>query len=295
MSTDEMMSAQNHDDAVCPKRLWVMLTLSDDEALEAGEGLPRGLQFHLSRCPSCRALADRLLAVSGTLRSLGDLEPSDDLRARANSQAIKALDEGARLTGRVSIPDEPERLTVPSYRPGLGVWLRYGTYAAAAALFLAVGLFTLVELRGPGDRKLADTTGDAPGPSRTLRDSPAKQVESIPEHEADGASKQLARGIEKPGAAETSGAHRPQTAEPGEQVAQVEPAEPTPNVPLGRRTRRPLCRYRSHVEAAMYEDPNCVYRAIILPDAGQRDLGWGRRLFDKPRSTESTKTRRKGE
>ena len=294
MSTEEMMSSQEHDEAVCPKQLWVMLTLSDDEAFETGEELPRGLQFHLSRCPSCQALADRLLAVSGALRSLADLEPNDDLCARTDSQVTKALDEGARLTGRVSIPDEPERLTVPSHRPGLGVWLRYGTYAAAAAVFLAVGLFTLVELRGPGSRKLADT-GDAPGPERALRNSTARQVESVPEHEADDASEQLAHGLEEPGAAETGDTYGLGTSEAGEQVAQAEPAEPTPNVPIGRRTRRPLCRYRSHVEAAMSEDPNCVYRAIILPDAGQRDLGWGRRLFDKPRSTVSTKARRKRE
>ena len=297
MSTEEMMSSHEHDDAVCPKRLWVMLTLSDDEALEAGEELPRGLQFHLSRCPSCRALADRLLAVSGTLRSLADLEPNDDLCARADSQVTKTLDEGARLTGRVSIPDEPERLTAPSHRLGLAVWLRYGTYAAAAAVFLAVGLFTLVELQGPGGRKLADT-GDPPGQGRTLRDPTANQVESTPEHEADGASAHLAHGFEEPGAIETSGTHRPGAGESGEQVAQAEPAEPaepTPNVPTGRRSRRPLCRYSSHVEAAMSEDPNCIYRAIILPDAGQRDLGWGRSLFDKPRSTVSTKARRKGE
>ncbi len=50
-------NVQERDGAICPKRLWVILTLSDDELLEDGETPPRILQLHLSRCDSCRALA----------------------------------------------------------------------------------------------------------------------------------------------------------------------------------------------------------------------------------------------
>ena len=97
----EFDDIQTEDQAGCPKRLWVMLTLSDDELVVEEESLPKGLRFHLSRCSSCRALADRLMAVSTGLRDLAQLEPAEEVAIAANGQLRQALQEGATLTGDV--------------------------------------------------------------------------------------------------------------------------------------------------------------------------------------------------
>lgn len=95
------------DEAVCLKRPWVMLTLSDDEALATGAELPRGLRLHLSRCSSCRSLAETLMAVTDGLSGVAATGEPDDLFDRASARARMALRTGADLTGRVRVVDEP--------------------------------------------------------------------------------------------------------------------------------------------------------------------------------------------
>ncbi|MGB2985312.1 MAG: hypothetical protein WBE26_05465 [Phycisphaerae bacterium] len=280
MMSERELSGQ--DGETCPKRVWVMLTLSDDEALEEGGKLPQGLQFHLSRCESCRALAERLQAVSATLHSLSKIEPSDELAARADAQALAALREGARLTDRVAIPDEPEPASAAG---GAARWRSVGRYAAAAAVLIAVGLFSLSEFRRPHDRSLAGKTEPGgfyvPSP-RVVADSAGP----VSEGAAGGATGSLSAGdAGLPGSSSTGGEAASGT---HEKLAEASPVEPAATGPIHRRRPRRICRHHSHVEAAMCEDVDCIYRAVILPSRGQRDLGWGEGLFDNPRSTVST-------
>jgi len=130
----------------CPKRLWVLAFLADDEALTADEPLPAGLQFHLHRCPSCREEAEKLKTVSANLRALGSHEPEIGLRAKANLQAKTALADGARPSGLVDVAALEDFLPLRRRR-----WLlpRIGGWAAAAVLGLAVGLFWFVESPAP--------------------------------------------------------------------------------------------------------------------------------------------------
>ncbi len=123
-------------EASCPKRTWVMTTLSDDEACPDSESVSAVLRLHLSQCSSCQELADQLTGISSDLRELADLEPAATLFAQADRQAHQALSDGARLTGRVDIPDEP-LVKLPA-RP-IHPWWTYGRFAAAAVILLAVG------------------------------------------------------------------------------------------------------------------------------------------------------------
>ncbi len=105
-----MIAPQDTDDVhgtVCPKQPWVMLTFSDDEALVPGAALPPGLRFHLSRCASCRAVAEKLSGVTTALDGAASESPPDDLVGQAAAQARSVLRDGARLSGRVHIEDEP--------------------------------------------------------------------------------------------------------------------------------------------------------------------------------------------
>lgn len=133
------MQVNNEDseplESACPKRTWVMTTLSDDEACPDSQSVSAVLRLHLSQCSSCRELADQLTEISSDLRELADLEPTATLFAQADRQAHQALSDGARLTGRVDIPDEPlVKLTARPIRP----WWTYGRFAAAAVILLAV-------------------------------------------------------------------------------------------------------------------------------------------------------------
>lgn len=137
---------QTTDDAPCPKRLWVMTTLSDDEIVDPGGSLPQGLEFHLSRCPSCRALADELRSVAASLGSAGEQEPPESLLRRAQRQTVVALQDGARMSGRVEVGDEDAELLdhpIPAW------WRRWSVPLAAAAMVgIAIGLVSI--MRAPG-------------------------------------------------------------------------------------------------------------------------------------------------
>lgn len=248
---------QQPDEQSCPKKLWVLLTLSDDELMREDGVLPPGLQFHLSRCESCRALAEHLVSASGMLRTLSDLEPPADLAEAANSQALTALSNGAELTGRVDIPDEPE--PAPIQRIPFW-WRRFGRYVAAAAVFIAVGLFGL--------SSYVDRTGDIPVDNRPSAGSEGRQF-------ASGS----ARSGENRKEAELADSSSEGTRE---HLAEADGIDPVPTV------RRRIRRHHSHIEAAMSDDPRGAQAAIVLPDTAQRNLGWGN-VFDTMRTLESTK------
>jgi len=274
MSAEEPKALDGQGENACPKRPWVMLTLSDDEAVEAGGTLPQGLQFHLSRCPSCRALADRLRSVTDTIGKMSDLEPGEDVQKRANAQAQQSLAEGARMTGRVMVPDEPEHLRPVSRTLQLAWWVRWGSYAAAATIVFGFGLYGLTMLAGRDGRQIA---ADGIPPQNGQHDAPRGPAVRDPYLASEG------------------------TADPGRRAddASVEgvsgDSEPRLASSTGREPRGRVCRHRSHVEAAACDNPNCLYRATVLPDTRQRDLGWGNALFDMPRHTMSTTRRDRGE
>lgn len=260
---------QGQDAEACPKRVWVMLTLSDDEALQEGESLPQGLQFHLSRCESCRAVAEHLQAVSASLRGASVLEPPDGLAARADAQVREALQEGARLTGRVAIPDEPEPVRQAG---GARRWVRIGRYAAAAAVFIAVGLFGLAQLPKSA-QQTTDQTAGQPQPSDQHNPEAPRLADSEEPEPLDAVDL------------------LPEAEDEAEAVADSRLASSDAGRSTRRARSRQICRHRSYVEAALSEDTDCIPRAVILPDPGQRDLGWGNTLFDRSRSTRSTRGR----
>lgn len=125
-------------ETVCPKRVWVLSTLADDEQTSIDGELPQGLRFHLKQCAPCREVADGLLAVANGLNALGAIEPDDSLDARAHERLSNALRAGAPLTGRVEIPDDPMfDAALEAYRPP---WVRYARFSAAAAIIFLIGL-----------------------------------------------------------------------------------------------------------------------------------------------------------
>lgn len=265
------------DEEECPKRVWVMLTLSDDEALEEGESLPPGLRFHLSRCESCRKVAEHLQAASAKLRDLVGLQPPDDLGVRADAQLRRALRAGAELTGRVVIPEDQTPQT-PS--PGPASRIRVIRYAAAAAVFIGFGLAGVWVLRGPSPPRVAEETG----PDETV----APAVAGAPD----------ARPPLPPDSSDQSSAHvatESRSPRTDKRLADTSTVRPAAAGPVRRSRSRPLCRHRSHVEAALCEDVNCIHRAVIVPPRGTRDLGWGNRLFDNPPATVSTRRHSDGE
>lgn len=272
MKAEEPQPFEGREERACPKRLWVMLTLSDDEALESDGALPQGLRFHLSRCPSCRGLADRLQSITDSLCSMSDVEPDGDLQGRADAQAKQALAEGARITGRVTIPEESERLPVAVRGHRWSTWLRYSGLAAAAAILVGFGLYWSAVLASRDGGQLANTV-NSPNEQRRITPQTARPEDAEPGDAAEGgdAADERASG------------------EPDERLADGRgDGGIDPVLPRQRRPRMRVCRHYSHVEAAQCENPTCIHRATVLPDVRQRDLGWGQALFDMPRHTMST-------
>jgi hypothetical protein len=172
----------------CPKQPWVMLTFSDDEALAPGTELPAGLRFHLSRCPSCRAIAERLSAVTMALDGVAGDRFDDELAPRATSRVRAALFSGARLTGRVVVDDVPDAWSVDlSNNDGaLSSWSARPFFALAACVVLAVGLVAMWRLVDrPGPRSAQFTVdswripaGERESHARRARDLPGPPLES---------------------------------------------------------------------------------------------------------------------
>lgn len=141
------------DEVVCLKRPWVMLTLSDDEALAPGAELPRGLRLHLSRCASCRSIAEKLMAVTDGLAGVAATAEPDDLFDRASARARTALRGGADLTGRVDI--EEESVDVWSVGPEVRYAQRRTVlrWVAVAACIGLVAASAVVWRVGPGSSR----------------------------------------------------------------------------------------------------------------------------------------------
>ncbi|MGD2111087.1 MAG: hypothetical protein PVI86_17050 [Phycisphaerae bacterium] len=275
MNAEERRQADAGEQGACPKRLWVMLTLSDDEAVEQDGSLPQGLKFHLSRCPSCRAVADRLNAVTESLGEIAEQEPTPDLQQRADARATTALAEGATPTGRVTIADEPERLRALAGTGRRFLWVRYAAYVAAAAAVFGIGLYYLSTFAGRDGRRLAEHPKTQSEPETVVRKP---------------------REVVKPGLSSDQGGERPggptevapdygdaRLADTGRGLGATKDA-------IVRRPprKRAACRHHSHVDAANCDDPSCIHRATVLPDARGRNLGWLGPLIDTPRHTLST-------
>lgn len=149
------LTDQPREESACPKRVWVMSVLSDDEILRADDEilqadgpLPQGLEFHLSRCPSCRTLAGELQAVTTSLTELASEDTEASLLSRVNRQTMTALMSGARMTGRVEVTAEqigPPEIPVAWWRSSRMIPL-----ATAAVILLAIGLYGLKFLSGHG-------------------------------------------------------------------------------------------------------------------------------------------------
>jgi hypothetical protein len=235
------LERHEHGATVCPKRLWVMTTLSDDEAVSGDEPLPQGLRIHLSQCASCRALADQLVSVSKGLRYLSATEPDVQLCDQANAQALTALRQGTGLTGRVSVPEEPEPVPMA---PARRDWGRFTRYAAAAAVFIAVGLFGVVELRGPHGVGLLESA-----------DPPLTRI----------ASDLLEPAVRQGDTGHAGPTERIAEAGRPNGIGAAEGRDPGVMRAGGRRTvSRRTCRHQSYVEAAQCNDPRCIHRAVIL-------------------------------
>lgn len=251
------------DAAGCPRRLWVMLTLSDDELVGETGSLPQGLRLHLSQCESCRVLAERLLSVSQALGELAGVEPPEGLAGRADFQTDEALRAGAKLTGRVDIPDEAEHELAVA---GVGIWRHYGRYAAAAVILAGVGLIWVsTQIGSNGQLAAKEPEGGAP--------QSAMAVRLAEEADKEGAAASLRS---QPGSAVADG---------GVDGAHESEGEVEEGVTAPSRSRLGLApapwvrlrghRHHSHIEAAVCEDPLCVRRGHVLPDLSERLIGIG--------------------
>ena len=242
------MTSQDRTDLIpdpCPKGVWVMQVLSDDEALDSGGALPRGLAFHIARCESCRALADRLQAVSRGVSVLAEPEPPIDLYDRAESQAQLALLSGGAFTGRTDVADfpGPERIAVRLPLP-----YRLMPYATAACLLFAAAAWWRVA----PDTEPADDSST--GSQRVASGSGAPTVDLVP--------------FTPPSKVE-DGSH-------GDLDVVDDASADTPLPRLARVTERRLPIPSNHLEAAMGSKSHNVQSAFVLP--GMR----GRRLIDRP-------------
>lgn len=269
------MEPQETDRADCPKRVWVMATLSDDELCGEGQSVPQGLRFHLSRCESCRLLSERILRVTDSLRDLGGGVPPEGLAGLADVQAGEALRAGARLTGRVDVPEDME-LELGVAR--VSVWRRYGQYAAAAMILLAVGLvWAFTRQTGYEDSGVERPVGIT---ARSPQPVPPKGVEAAGVGVATPvpAAPDLASADAEPDVADRA----------EEDVEGYVAASPGSRLDLTVPPANLEGHYHhSYIEAALCEDPVCVRRAHLLPDLKGRVIGSGP-AFDTSIPVDST-------
>lgn len=148
----------------CPKRVWILTALSDDEHCGEAGGRSPAMQAHLAQCTPCRDLADRLERTTSMLAEAACELPADSLAAAAELQALGAIRAGATPTGRVQVPE----VELPACHFGRGAWRRYARYAAAAVIILSVGLIKYAEWRtydnSPVARRAVGPVRDRHGP-----------------------------------------------------------------------------------------------------------------------------------
>ncbi len=239
---------------VCPKRIWILHSFSDDEWLGEDGALPRGLQFHLSRCETCRELADRLRSVSDTLGAMNSLEPPEAVVDRANQQLHTALGSGARSTGRVAVPDEPIERTTWTWRNG---FFPLAHVATAAAVVVAVCLWWARADDSPAGARMEQTA--AMGHTLHPTESPADS----------------ARGSNSD----------PASADADPRIAGASRTE-APEKPLHPRAGRP----DGDLEATFSDRADRIPPASVLTTRGRRSPAWRPPTVDTPSYTVSTST-----
>lgn len=240
-----MSNIETESQELCPKRLWVLTTLSDDEAVSGDERMPQGLAFHLSRCEYCRALASTLESVTLGLDQLRDSEPPDNLSFVAEQRVLAAIRDGGVLTGRFAIDDEPP---VSISRPARRVHFKLTVprFAAAAAIIVVVGLVGMRTL-SVKNRNFTDQAGPW-----------------------------LVGGSSAPGSVQ-HGSVTTETKAPGavssteQQVAELErPAK--------------VNRFRSHEEVLENDDQTGATAAVVIPDSADRGVGWLMWFDNRPKN-----------
>lgn len=234
-------------ESVCTKRSWVMSTLTDDERIDQEEELPQALRFHLSRCDSCRALADHVQSVTAALAQVAEAEPPDHLLALAQARTRASIDSGAVLTGRVDV-FKLEDMNEDEGSPRQVTWrpLRY-----AAAAIILVGFASI-------------WISSQTQPAQPMVSGPDSWNPAIPApHEA---AEDAASDIRL--AARETKVHRtdatPRVVSSGERDKRHRET----------RLARSTCRHRSLVEAASCDNPNCIHGIRVRPASRQRTLGW---------------------
>lgn len=231
----------------CPKRLWVMLTLSDDEVLDARGELPLGLRVHLRQCDSCRELSERLLAVSSGLQQLGRPEPPTGLLDKADGQLVDALRSGAAARLGESLDERWAAAgSEPAQRRRIA-WRSVARYAVAAVFVFAITLPPLWR---------AGYLGNRPAASRIVSDEPSN------------------RGIERQNYATTEGA-AVQPPPKGKTTTPIEegPAPADERLAAGSDNRDDskddrklrICTFDSYGEPPRSDDATCIYRGFPLP------------------------------
>ncbi len=282
------------DALICPKRSWVMTALAEVDAPVGESDIPKTIRYHLSRCDACSQSVKVLLAVSSSLAELGDLEPETALADRADHRVLAALSDGARMTGRVDIPDEPDVATTGS---AAVPWRRY---AVAASIVLALGAYAFVSFQlgqdGPIERSTVNQcTGitDEPAPQ------PAGQRLEAPSE--DGPLEAVVAVGELPDSEQADDSASPididkQVA--GEEVVvdSVSPADSAHrrNVPVARKRRSWVCEHETVEEAALCNNPHGVHQAVVLPRRVRRNLARHPRRVDNPPRARSTTPGRGG-
>lgn len=245
----------NWAESACPKQPWIMSALADDEQSTVEGELSYAMRFHLARCESCRALADRLLDAAGALRDLGKTDPPTDLFERAGRQAMAAIEAGAELTGRVDVPDVEEPDEIPTAQRW---WWRSVRYAVAATILLAFASYWVARFTPVGAPGL---TGPQYWDGQSMVTKPEDR--------------------QRPGA---GGPSAPSIQESGfdERMAGVSPDGETPG--LGT-----VCRHRSNRERAMCDKESCVRKALILANRQRRPPAWRQTI--NPRDDDQSETR----
>jgi len=248
----------------CAKRLWVMLTLSDDDAAGLENEMPYTLRAHLRHCAECRDVALQLSRTRASLQALDDSEELGSdfnvLLTAAKSRVHEAIADGIRLSGRVAIADEPQDLQ-PTQRVSRWSGQRL---AIAASIFFVIGLIGYAFLTGSRDLSTPSITAKRAVPS-------IAQHEPKPTQESNRDSDQAM--------------YRDGVAPHGENsqvvIGDFSGKEAGTSSPY-------YHRFTSYEDVLKYENPHGAQHAVILPDRSKRNIGL-LKLFDKPATLLSTK------
>ena len=155
----EMQPRGSSEESSCPKRLWVMLSLADDEAGDSAgtSGQQQGemsllVRAHLAHCRSCRDMADGVLGVHAALVDLSKKSPTD-------KQLQTMLDQGLAAARKVDAGEcaAPDDFEAPvGWRARWANWLlnprprRFGASPRRIPLGQAVAAGFLFALLGGG-------------------------------------------------------------------------------------------------------------------------------------------------